>query len=209
MSTTTAKKDILATANKLGINHLYHMTELANLESILEHGLFGHENEHQIVDISNSVVNSRRAIKEPIYNKPIHSYVPFYINPRNAMLYSTQKRFGRRVIILGFDVDLLENAVVTDGNAACSGTLFCGSYQFLNELNVENVFATSWYNKHQSSEVKRQMMTEALVPKPVSTQKLKVIYCQDLGVKSAIEKECELGDITVEVNTNYFFENLL
>ena len=75
------------TLNDYQVEYLYHMTHIDNLPSILKHGLLAHGNSYQKEDISNREVNSRRSMKDPIYRKPIHNYVPFYFSPRNAMLY--------------------------------------------------------------------------------------------------------------------------
>ena len=68
------------------------MTHINNLDSIIRNGLYPHNNTYKKTDISNVDVNDRRVRLEPIYHKQIHSYVPFYFNPRNAMLYRNQKK---------------------------------------------------------------------------------------------------------------------
>ena len=80
--------------DRLNINYLMHITHTANLPGILSKGLLPHNNKAQKVDISNSLVNARRAKKEPIHKHSIHDYVPFYFNVRNAMLFQVQKEFG-------------------------------------------------------------------------------------------------------------------
>jgi hypothetical protein len=72
---------------KYNIKYIYHMTHKDNLESILENGLFSHNNDFVTNRIDNPDVNNRRNFFEPIYNKNVQDYVPFYFNPRNAMLY--------------------------------------------------------------------------------------------------------------------------
>ena len=84
-----------------------HMTHIDNLAGILANGLLAHNNDHQQVDISNQAVNSRRSKPEPVYNKSIHDYVPFYFNSKNAMLYRNQKHFTHGLIILGFNKNIL------------------------------------------------------------------------------------------------------
>ena len=89
------------------MSEIFHMTDYNNLKNILLHGLHNHYNTYKQVDISNQEVNARREKVECIYGHKIHDYVPFYFNPRNAMLY--KNRNNARVIILGFDVRVIKD----------------------------------------------------------------------------------------------------
>jgi len=60
------------------VKALYHMTHIDNLYSILKYGLLSHGNQFQKEDISNREVNSRRSVRDPLFRRPLHSYVPFY-----------------------------------------------------------------------------------------------------------------------------------
>lgn len=124
--------------DKLRIATVDHMTHVNNLDSIFEYGLLAHNNPHKKIDISNKEVNLRRNSNEPIYNKSIHDYVPLYFNPRNAMLYKTQKEFGDEIIILAFNRNtiLLENSLFTNGNAASDHTLFSNDITELEHQGV-------------------------------------------------------------------------
>lgn len=73
---------------KYGINYLYHMTHIDNLESIFKYGLLSHNEAHRRglvkVDIS------MQAAQE--WRKKVHNYVPFYFSPRNTMLYKRDRK---------------------------------------------------------------------------------------------------------------------
>ena len=81
-----------------GMSEIFHMTDSNNLKNILLHGLQNHYNTYRQVYIRNQeVINARREKVEQIYGHKIHDYVPFYFNPRNAMLY--KNRNNARVVI--------------------------------------------------------------------------------------------------------------
>lgn len=87
-------------------NFIFHMTHIENLQSIFEHGLLPHNNLYKKQDISNIEVNCRRRRLDPIYKRSLHDYVPFYFNPRNAMLYSVQSKYKDEIVILKFRRDI-------------------------------------------------------------------------------------------------------
>lgn len=187
---------------------LYHMTHIDNLDSILTHGLYAHNNPLQQQDISNRAVNSRRGYADPIYHKSIHDYVPFYFNPRNAMLYRTQSQYKDNIVILGFDSRLLlmENMLFTNGNAAANGTQFFNDLQALKTFNWNLIFSRSWngYGEH----VKKLMMSEVLINQHLRQDMIESINCSSTRMKKAIKNNFSLNTINVTADTNLFFENL-
>ncbi len=97
---------------------LYYFTHLANLKSILEHGI-----------LSRDIVEERRLRHKEIANKQIIQnrkekgltrYVPLYICPRNAMLYSKISMSNWRIVILGIAARVLRRTgvLISIGNAA-------------------------------------------------------------------------------------------
>lgn len=171
---------------------IYHMVHINNLKSILENGLFSNNiiyklKNKEIKDISNKEVNQRREITEPIYKRSIHDYVPFYFNPRNAMLYSTQSKFSDNIIILEFNINKLfkyiftnrsNSALFTNGNASKKGTYFTGNPLVLfNEkfINFSDVFKLSWWGDDY---IKSTMMSEVLIHNNVPIDFISFIHTQ-------------------------------
>lgn len=192
-------------------NYIYHMTHIDNLQNILEHGLIAHDNIYKIVDISNTEVNSRRVKIEPIYNKPIHYYVPFYFNPRNAMLYKNQRIFGDKIIILGFnrEILLLKNTVYTNSNAAANETYYTNNVNELfnhNFIDWNNVFSDSWNNNGiQDYKLKQKMMAEVLVPQKVEIKMLCKIICIDNTIESYILNNYNIENIEITIDKSKYF----
>jgi hypothetical protein len=194
--------------NCLNIVTIDHMTHIDNLSGILTHGLLAHDNHYKKVDISNREVNNRRTSPETVYQRPIHDYVPFYFNARNAMLYRNQKEFGDAVIVLGFNTSLIETSgtVFANANASCEGTQFSGQSDVLNSYDWERIFSQSWCSYGQyDQELKRQMMAEVLVHKQVAASNLEVIYCNSQARADFISANFSLDGVVVSVDTRQFF----
>lgn len=190
--------------NKYNIKYIYHMTHVNNLKNILIHGLLSHGNNAVKNKIDNPEVNNRRTFIEPIYRKNVHSYVPFYFNPRNPMLY-VNKENQNNLAILVFDNSLIyeTGSVFTDGNASVNGTSFYNNLNDLNKLNWKCLRSKYW-NDFQDG--KRLIMAEVLVPNKVNISKLKKIYCIDYKIKRYIENLMNnYPHVTVEVNKEVFF----
>jgi len=196
---------------KCGIETIDHMTHITNLETILAYGLQAHSNPYKTTDISNTEVNSRRSVPEPVYNKAIHDYVPFYFNARNAMLYRNQCHFGEDIIILGFEQDIIleENVLFTNNNASSGSASFTSDASKLLDsefIDWDIVFSRRWVHSGDRDVTTMQMMmAEILIPEHVESSKIKVIYCQSSTIKDKIEHNFDLKGIKVVVDTNKFF----
>ncbi len=190
--------------DNFGIYYIYHMTHKDNLNNILKNGLLSHGNRLVKTDISNQDVNDRRSILEPIYNRSIHAYVPFYFSPRNAMLYSRQE-IQNSLIILALDRSLIyqPNSLYTDGNAAVDGTKFYNDLNQIQNLNWKCIHAKMWTDFQDGKRIK---MAETLVFNDVPTKYIQKIFCRNSYLKQYIEREIKLNSkIKVEVNQDLFF----
>jgi len=182
---------------------LYHMTHIDNISSIISNGLLAHANGLKRVDISDPVVNARRARVEPIYGRAIHSYVPFYFNPKNAMLFR-RKEIQDDIVILVFDKALISEygAIFTDGNASSDGTYFSNNLTLLSSLPDWSILtAPRWKNFPDG---KRKRMAEVLVPHTVGMNRLEKIVCNSYATFHKLRKLCP-AELTIEINHNYYF----
>lgn len=182
------KQDQLASEvvlDNYGIQYIFHMTHIDNLENILRHGLLAHGNPHQQKDISDCDVNNRRARLEPFYHKPIHSYVPFYFNPRNPMLYY-RKDIQDDIVILVLKRELMltEKCIFTDGNASADHTVFADEVDDLPFIDWECVHGKYW---NDFPDGKRKKMAEVLVPNMVSIDNIEGILCNNPKTKKRID----------------------
>lgn len=204
---------------------IFHMVHVKNLPSIIEHDLLSHNLAHKtldfkVEDISNQDVNSRR--------EQFHDYVPFYFNPRNAMLYSTQSRFSDNIIILGFELKkffkyFLEKYATGDGNFKFSNGNLARDVTDVTEnikqvcddnfLDFSDVFQISWY---ENEEIKSKMMSEILVFEKVPFDLCTSIYIQTPDIFEQVykifnnkkNKHCpQLWCGSVNSRWSYFFDN--
>ena len=183
------------------IKYIYHMTHYKNLESILENGLLSHYNDLVDEHIDNAEINDRRDKIEPLHDQNLHTYVPFYFNPKNPMLY-VNKDIQDDIVILALNRNLLlkNKTIFTDGNAATYRTKFYNDLEDLDELNWDCLHANYW---NDFEDGKRERMAEVLVPKKVKIKHLQKIYCFDEATESYILDIDETLD--VEVNTKLYF----
>lgn len=167
------------------IENFYHMTHINNLESILKHGLYAHNNPYKKVDISDCDVNIRRVKREPIHNKSVHDYVPFYFNPKNHML-SARRNIQDKIVILVIKKDIILNkdALFTDCNASTDSVKFYNDLNNLNKLDFNCIYDNGYYLKHHNGAKTR--MAEVLVPNYVSTNKIEAIICNNFELKNKI-----------------------
>ncbi|TMO79966.1 hypothetical protein CWC16_10215 [Pseudoalteromonas sp. S3776] len=200
----------LSSLERVNISYLMHITHIANLQGILSKGLLNHNNKAQKVDISNGLVNARRAKKEPIFKNSVHDYVPFYFNVRNAMLFQVQKEFGAEVIILSFRKEIIASpkVIFSRGNASSLSTTFTSDINELAFFNWSKIFSSSWsLNGVIDLELKSIMMSECLVYEKVAINNLHCIYCQNVIVQQRVKKLCVDNkiDIGVVVDSKLFF----
>ncbi len=205
----------------LNIDYLYHMTHLDNLNSILEYGLYPHGNKYQIKDISNNEVNNRRLKKESVYNRSIHKYVPFYFNPRNAMLYRNQRYFRNNIIILGYNniIACKNGTVFTTCNASSDKARFTGNISSLSKFKWKNIFSRRWTKKLEfedgsykfisNNSIKQEMMAEILIANRVKHKNLNIIFTQDSKTARFIVSNFKLDNIKVVVNQSLFFKDYI
>lgn len=188
--------------DKYNIDFLYHMTHIDNLDSILKHGLLSHNNPYKQQDISNKQVNSRRSHRETIYYRKVHDYVPFYFNPRNAMLYRNLHKYGDNIIILKFRRELLlqKDTIFTNKNASTDSVKYFNNFRDLDKLNWEYIWSSSWYDRII---IKQTMMAEVLVYNRVSIDYLEGIVCKSKKMKLKLEEKYQ--NIDIIVNKSLFF----
>lgn len=198
-----------------GMREIFHMTDRNNLQNILLHGLQNHYNTYKQVDISNQEVNARREKVERIYGHKIHDYVPFYFNPRNAMLY--RNRSNARVIILGLDVRVIKDHrngfLISNRNASADEAKFSKNLPDLqdpNFINFDDVFSPRWCNNGiANNDIKQKMMAEILINDIVYSRYIRSIYVKDQVSKKAIEDQLagdlKMYNINVIVDLAKFF----
>ena len=146
------------------VKFLYHMTHVDNLTNIAKTGLRSHNlaGAFDPTDISDPDVQRRRQQVDPIFQRPLHDYVPLYFRARNPMLSVRRDQQSEiAVLYVNRSVMLRPGIVFTDGNAAASSTKFYSDLSDLDSLDWKCLDAEYWT---QFEDGKRKRCAEALIP---------------------------------------------
>ena len=197
---------------------IYHMTDVANVESILCNGIMSKHlvegQQFQQRDISDEEIQERREYKhETVYDRPLHDYASFYLNPRNAMLYRVSKHEGNTVVVIGVRAGAMEGEdyVVSDRNAAVWSAEFGNTQDFIDALNWDMIFSDSWNDGDETAnaETKQVMQSEVLIPDRVRPSWISQIYCKDRATADIVRdviKRQGIKHCLVRINRELFFE---
>lgn len=165
------------------ITHIYHITHLDNLASILaSYGLDANtvmrERGSSYTDIAHQNIQDRRTrVQVPIAPfGTLHDYVPFYFAPRSPMLYAIHKgavagyKGGQdQVIYLVSTVHKIEDSgtpyVYTDGHATMAYTSFYREVSDLSTLSWDILRAKYWSDRAPGDDRRRRRQAEFLVYK--------------------------------------------
>lgn len=181
---------------------LFHMTHIDNLPHILEQGLLSHSKVSKYINISDRNVNSLRDRTEHYHNFKIHDYVPFYFNPRNAMLYRMQKEHHDKIVILEVDKKIVikDYTLFSMRNAARKDSkLISCKYDLLN-FPWSDIYADSWTVNGISNDDKKSIMqSECLISNHVPVDMIKTIHCNNKNMQLSISEKLE------EFNKEFLF----
>ena len=189
----------ISTLEKLPLKngYIYYIANLDNLSDIMSHG------------ISAISTDPKRSHAEPIYGKAISEYVSLYFNPRNAALYSAQKSYGSKVIIL----QIHKTALLADGVIFTNASATATKYECANELSdLLNTQIISWSEvmskgwNHANKSIKQskrdKMMAEVLVPTHLPIDMIAGVICQDSFIAKSIASDYNIAAVA---DMEYFF----
>ncbi|WP_299041545.1 DarT ssDNA thymidine ADP-ribosyltransferase family protein [uncultured Campylobacter sp.] len=195
--------NIISTLEKLPLknSYIYYIANLDDLSDIMSHG------------ISAISTDPKRSHAEPIYGKAISEYVSLYFNPRNAALYSAQKSYGSKIIIL----QIHKTALLADGviftNASATATRYECANELSDLLNTQfiswiEVMSKGWNHVNKSIEQSKRdrMMAEALVPTHLPIDMIAGIICQDSSIAKSIASDYNIAAVA---DMEYFFPTKL
>lgn len=191
------------------LNYIYHTTHIKNIEQIVNQGLLNHNQADCQYDISNQNFNRLRCKREPFYGRQVHDYVPFYLNPRNAFMYSSfAKGRNKDLVIIAVNTYIINDfdVLLTDGNAALDKTQFTDDMNELNNLH-KDVFADRWvdYDRTHFYDVKRRMMSEILVPESVPSAYFAKLIVHSLDAAFRLDERLGEHDFEIMIQPELFF----
>lgn len=190
------------------VTELHYITPVANLGSIVTHGVLSHNLAARLphASVASEDVQDRRAHKWVPRGWRLHDYANLYFDARNAMMYKRKDdAILLAVVRLHPNVLDLPGSVITDGNAASNDTVFLPGPSGLARLDEEQVYAKSWDDPDPwiKAERKRARCTELLVPNRVEPQFILGCYVDRWDRRS----ECfaQAPGLLVEVKAYVFF----
>ena len=194
--------------NRHDINELHYITPIANVPSILQHGLLSHSRAQKVVHQSVAMleIQDLRSKKVVPGGRPLHDYVNLYFHARNPMLYKRQAQHQTLCVLrIGPDVLDLPGAVICDGNAASDYTRFLSSPGGLQFLSRDEVFAEWWtdMNPIVKWEKARKKCAEVLVPDQIEVRCIIGAYVSCQAAQGAL---AAAGfQLPIKVDAHLFF----
>lgn len=189
------------------VTELHYMAPIANLASIVEHGLLSHARAAAVphVSVASEDVQDRRAARRVPGGRPLHEYVNLYFDARNAMMYDRRSN-DLLVVRVSPAVMDLPGVVISDGNSANGPTRFFPSPGGLAQLDERRVFAEWWTHEDywEQLERKRQRQAEVLVPDVVPPEY--ILGCYARRDRAAAECRGLVANLAVEVNAHVYFD---
>jgi ssDNA thymidine ADP-ribosyltransferase DarT-like protein len=191
------------------VRELHFITSIENLDSILRRGILSHNRAQRVEhrSVASEDVQNRRRWKSVPRGSSLHSYANLYFDARNPMMSRLLYDGCPDLIVLAVSEAVLDipDTVVTDGNAAATGTRFHPSPEGLANLNSTLIFAERWpdSNPWVEKEKKRVRCAEVLVPSLIPSDYIEGCYVDSSGMRRrCLEFE---GLPVVEVRRRLYF----
>lgn len=193
------------------IAELYFITDIANMPSILKHGILSHnliaKKKIQHSSVANVDVQGRRMNKVIPGGKKLHDYANLYINARNPMLYVLLPK-QQDLCVLRISIDVLQGTgvVVSDENAARGWARFEPWPDGLTMLDKDELFALRWdvSDPYEKDRLKGVMCAEVLVPDKVESRYIQGAF---VSWQEAFDRLAGLcPGLSISLNRTLFFQ---
>jgi len=164
------------------VEELHYITPIANVLSILTHGIMSHRRAaqlpHQSIAMA-EIQDRRRQVVVP-KARPLHECVNLYLCARNPMMYRRQAEH-RSICVLRISPDVLDlpGVVIADQNASSDYVRFSSSPGGLARIARELVCAERWTHPDDPIEQFRHRSikcAEVLVPDRVDASYITGAY---------------------------------
>ncbi len=179
---------------------------IANVASVMRHGLLSHEGASRLQhhSVAMQAMQDRRDQKTVPGGLKLHQYANMYFHARNPML-SVRRSEDVCVLQISTDVLSLPGAVITDQNAASKYVRFYGPAQ-CQLLHFDDIFARDW--THPDDQIqewrhKSRKCAEVLIPHRVPPNLIigAIVVDEDAGNRMR-----RLGfTLPISVDPDFFF----
>lgn len=195
--------------NRADVTELHYITAIANITSILQHGILSHTLADALTHDSVAMpeIQAIRQNKQIPGARRLHEYANLYFDAHNAML-SRVRGHNSTICVLRVDPGVLDlpGVIVTDRNAASSWVSFLPVEDGLRAIDRERLFARSWKHPedmYDEMNHKSEKCSEVLVPNRVDAQFVFGAYVANQAASAAFQA---LGTrLPVRLRSDMFF----
>lgn len=156
--------------NRGDIAELHFIAPIANVPSIMQHGILSHRLAGPVPhhSVAMAEVQERRKTKQIPGARKLHEYANLYFDAHNATL-SKLREYNNDVCVLRVDAKVLDlpGVIIADRNAASDMVGFHPAAQGLKKIDRDRVFAESWIHRQDPFDQRRhksEKCAEVLVP---------------------------------------------
>jgi hypothetical protein len=158
------------------IEELHFITPIANVHSILQHGILSHTLADKLphASVAMPAVQERRKNKQIPRARRLHEYANLYLNARNPML-SVRRSENDSICVLRVSANVLDepNVIVSDQNAASKWVRFQNVDLGLGSIDRHRLFSQFWTHPEDQIDAwrhKSERCAEVLVPNRVDSR---------------------------------------
>ncbi len=168
--------------NRADVTELHYITAIANVTSILQHGILSHTRAAALAHDSVAMpeIQERRRNRQIPGASPLHDYANLYFDAHNPMLSRCRHR-NNEICVLRINQSVLDlpNVIITDRNAATDMVRFWDVADGLARLDYQRLFAQYWTHPddlYDQANHKAEKCAEVLVPDRVEAQSIMGAY---------------------------------
>jgi hypothetical protein len=195
--------------NRSDLKELYYITPIANIPSILKHGILSNRVSSKLSHYSVAMpeMQTKRKNKRIPGAGMLHDYANLYFDAHNPMLCKVQA-MNDQICILRIDKLVLDlpAAIISDQNAASNYVRFYPAKEGLMSMDKEKLFARYWThpgNQYEEWAHKSIKCAEVLLPDRVEPKYiLGALVANQTALESLKKLERELP---VDIKGDIFF----
>jgi hypothetical protein len=195
--------------NRADVTELHYITAIANVPSIMEHGILSHTLAEELTHDSVAMpeIQERRRNKQIPGARLLHEYANLYFDAHNPMLSRCRGR-NSEICVLQIRPTVLDlpGVIIADRNAASNWTGFRPVSGGLNAISKDRVFARYWIHAddpYEEMRHKSEKCAEVLVPDRVDPQFIRGAYVANQIALAEFQK-LNL-QLSVRIRSDMFF----
>ena len=193
---------------RTAVTELHFITPIANIPSIMAHGILSHARSAQIQhqSVAMGSVQEKRAKKFLPNGRPLHEHANLYFHARNPMLYVRKDQHQALAVLrISANVIDLPGVFASDQNASSDYVRFREARLGLDHIDADLVFAEYWTSQDRVDGFRRKAAkcAEVLVPDVVGVGYILGAYVSGPGAAAAVQQVAP--NLPLTVVPDFFF----